>query len=99
MPTKKTPFQVPWGKHNPVSSFRGHHFAKSSVGEKPENYLPVLLVKDPATWINSMCKHSYAANWPRKYKCPHIAKEGGEGVEVTVVYKSEYDFGTVNYDR
>lgn len=54
--------QVPWGKHTPVS-WRNHHTAKQG-GEIIHNHiLPIVVVKDPYTWMTSMCRHTYAARW------------------------------------
>ena len=88
MPKRKTPFQVPWGKHNPVD-FRGEHFAKSSKGQVPENFLPVVIIKDVVTWVNSMCKNPYAAHWARKYKCPQLVKEDLSPVPVEIKFQEE----------
>lgn len=97
MPKRKTPFQVPWGKHNPVD-FRGVHFAKSSKGQIPEHFLPVVIIKDVVTWVNSMCKNPYAAHWQRKYKCPHLVKEDLSPVEVEIKFQED-EWGHRNYEN
>ena len=66
-------FQVPWGKHNPVS-WRGTHIAVEAIRKHKRNQisrgtaeqlvnishvLPVVLVKDPLTWMKSMCRNLY----------------------------------------
>jgi len=54
-------FQVPWGKHNPVS-WRLHNVAEQGgflEGEKQEAVLPIVVVRDPISWMSSMCRHPY----------------------------------------
>ncbi|GMI01703.1 hypothetical protein TrLO_g11127 [Triparma laevis f. longispina] len=97
MPKRKTPFQVPWGKHNPVD-FRGVHFAKSSKGQIPEHFLPVVIIKDVVTWVNSMCKNPYAAHWQHKYKCPQLVKEDLSPVEVEIKFQED-KWGHRNYEN
>ena len=55
-------FQVPWGKHSPVS-FRLHYKADDNMRVDPTHVLPVLVIKDPYTWMSSMCRHEYTADW------------------------------------
>lgn len=65
-------WQVPWGKHTPAS-WRLKH--KAIVGGEIEqkDVLPVVVIKDPYTWMLSMCRHAYAANWPHSDKhCPNL---------------------------
>ena len=75
-------FQVPWGKHNPPN-WRGQHYGQTASagmveqafgGKREDQILPVVVVKDPLTWLQSMCRVSYAAEFGR-YRmaqcCPH----------------------------
>jgi len=66
--------QAPWGKHNPVS-WRGQHEAHAggmSIARHGD-FLPVLMVKDPVTWMSSMCRHPYEARWMHhKEHCPNL---------------------------
>lgn len=85
--------QAPWGKHNPAP-WRLHHLA--AVGSKGVNqteFLPVVMIKDPITWMASMCRHSYEARWrhvkehcpnlvPNKYDRKRKLGEGTMGVQV-----------------
>jgi hypothetical protein len=94
----KNPFiryQVPWGKHQPVS-WRFQHVAPTFEGANQEAFLPGLVIKDPYTWMDSMCRHKYAANWVHfKDHCPNLVpindqervavkQRGGDGSTVTV---------------
>eukprot|EP00934_Nitzschia_sp_Nitz4_P000262 Nitzschia sp. Nitz4//scaffold66_size103028//96921//98281//NITZ4_004517-RA/size103028-snap-gene-0.148-mRNA-1//-1//CDS//3329556407//262//frame0 len=52
--------QVNWGKHQ-SPRFRYVNY----VHEKMNNtdYLPIVAVRDPYSWFQSMCRKSYAAGW------------------------------------
>jgi hypothetical protein len=97
-------FQVPWGKHSPVS-FRLHHEAENDH-LKHTNALPVVIIKDPYTWMASMCRHPYNAEWRRDpTHCPNLVdaktttdctnKE--ESVPVTIDYPKEAPIRTAHY--
>lgn len=64
-------WQVPWGKHNPVE-WRGRHFAPSSHHQNVSMVMPVMMIKDPFTWMKSMCRKPYAAHFvnEQKLNCP-----------------------------
>jgi hypothetical protein len=50
-------YQAPWGKHNPLS-WRLHHETKSTMGRLDQrDFLPIVMVKDPVSWMASMCRH------------------------------------------
>lgn len=55
-------WQVPWGKHNPVT-WRGSFFAPGFKNLNITRVLPVMMIKDPLTWIKSMCRKPYAASF------------------------------------
>ncbi|KAK1737331.1 hypothetical protein QTG54_012198 [Skeletonema marinoi] len=90
--------QAPWGKHNPVF-WRLHHEAKvGGAGTKQEDFLPIVMIKDPLTWMASMCRHSYEARW-RHYPehCPNLVanrfdkgKEVGETIPVFVKFATQH---------
>jgi len=50
----------------------GHDFKVNKT-----NVMPVVLVRDPYTWMQSMCKHPYEARWQHKYSqlCPNLAHD------------------------
>mmetsp|Transcript_16719 Transcript_16719/g.31675 ORF Transcript_16719/g.31675 Transcript_16719/m.31675 type:complete len:422 (-) Transcript_16719:833-2098(-) len=95
-------WQVPWGKHNPIS-WRTHHMAiVGSEGVEQTHVLPVAVIKDPFHWMESMCRHSYAAHWfhdPQQH-CPNLVPNhvdiGHRGIDkesktvpVNVAYQSD----------
>ncbi len=71
-------WQVPWGKHSPVS-WRHKHSAPSMTTLNQTAFLPALVIKDPYTWMDSMCRHSYAANWKHfDGHCPNLVPTTSE---------------------
>ena len=36
--------------------------------------LPVLTIRNPWIWLQSMCKNPYSARWPHHSMCPHLKK-------------------------
>mmetsp|Transcript_14545 Transcript_14545/g.35168 ORF Transcript_14545/g.35168 Transcript_14545/m.35168 type:complete len:365 (+) Transcript_14545:762-1856(+) len=89
-------FQVPWGKHVPAS-WKWNNTAGNDQKTNKTNVLPVVMVRDPYSWMQSMCKHPYTAKWLRpKGHCPGLvplAEEKKRGhksstLNVTVKYKS-----------
>ncbi|KAL7533213.1 hypothetical protein ACHAWF_004384 [Thalassiosira exigua] len=65
--------QAPWGKHNPVSWRLHHEAAVGGKGVQQENFLPIVMIKDPITWMASMCRHSYEARWRHTSDhCPNL---------------------------
>lgn len=64
--------QAPWGKHNPAS-WRGHHEAKISRRVTQTDFLPIVMIKDPISWMSSMCRHPYEASWRHSPEhCPNL---------------------------
>ena len=65
-------WQVPWGKHYPASR-RGTHVTETDAIVPVSNSLPLVTIRDPYQWMQSMCRHAYAAEWYRvKEHCPNI---------------------------
>lgn len=58
-------WQVQWGKHTPVDNetLRLTHRSYSDPNYQNEYIFPVVMVRDPYKWMQSMCRHYYAANW------------------------------------
>ena len=75
-------WQVPWGKHNPPKdeTFRTNFVAsKSYIKMKAKQTLPVVMIRDPFRWQQSMCFNGYTSRWPRffrpteaRYHCPNL---------------------------
>ena len=90
--------QAPWGKHNPVF-WRLHHEAKvGGAGTNQEEFLPIVMIKDPLTWMASMCRHSYEARWRHiSDHCPNLVanqfdkgKKPGEIMPVFVKFATKH---------
>jgi hypothetical protein len=58
-------WQVPWGKHQSPRFRTAHRSKQSSAGsmELNEYALPIVMVRDPFNWFQSMCRVRYAAHW------------------------------------
>jgi len=65
-------YQVPWGKHSPVE-WKFKHKAPGFENLDQSHFLPALVIKDPYTWMESMCRHKYAATWRQESgHCPNL---------------------------
>lgn len=74
-------WQVPWGKHNPPTTHRFENVAKAWGRDpfgtliKQDDFLPVVLIKDPYTWMGSQCRHKYATFWGHDNEhCPNLIR-------------------------
>ncbi len=69
-------WQVPWGKHNPPTTHRFKNIAKAwGRGIKQDDFMPVVLIKDPYTWMASQCRHKYATFWGHDAEhCPNLIR-------------------------
>lgn len=69
-------WQVPWGKHNPPTTHRFQNVAKAwGKGIKQDDFMPVVLIKDPYTWMGSQCRHKYTTFWGHDQKhCPNLIR-------------------------
>jgi len=65
--------QAPWGKHNPVTWRLHHEAAVGGKGVQQADFLPVVMIKDPITWMASMCRHPYETRWRHtNAHCPNL---------------------------
>jgi len=89
-------WQVPWGKHM-LASRKWTNTAGHDDKVNKTNVLPVVLIRDPYSWMQSMCKHSYAAKWIRGqgHRCPNLVpsaneqRNGSKSFAVTVDYPNQ----------
>mmetsp|Transcript_8999 Transcript_8999/g.13846 ORF Transcript_8999/g.13846 Transcript_8999/m.13846 type:complete len:448 (-) Transcript_8999:534-1877(-) len=63
------PFQVPWGKHNPENYRRSAHVVPQLAHFNRSEILPIVVIKDPLSWMRSMCRVPYTVHFPRQGKC------------------------------
>eukprot|EP00538_Stauroneis_constricta_P006895 CAMPEP_0119572162 /NCGR_PEP_ID=MMETSP1352-20130426/44485_1 /TAXON_ID=265584 /ORGANISM="Stauroneis constricta, Strain CCMP1120" /LENGTH=423 /DNA_ID=CAMNT_0007621847 /DNA_START=129 /DNA_END=1400 /DNA_ORIENTATION=+ len=66
-------WQVPWGKHFPAR-FRNNNTATRFQNVQAHNVLPVVTMRDPYTWMVSMCRQNYNARFEHAVvgSCPNI---------------------------
>ena len=79
-PRLRVRWQTPWGKHEPAD--RRSSIDDTTTKPNPtylddhwslETILPVLSVRDPYTWMQSMCRKKYRAEWFYTDKhCPNL---------------------------
>lgn len=75
---EKHPYEVPWGKHRMLSL--RHNFTDS---ERAANVLPIVVVRDPFSWMQSMCRAPYMTSWNRtSAHCPNLVQSNGSAVPV-----------------
>jgi hypothetical protein len=80
-------WQVKWGKHTPPK-YREQHVTRTD-GDVPLEYeLPLITIRDPYNWMQSMCRHPYEAHWAHsKEACPGVWNdEEGRTSQVYVNY-------------
>jgi hypothetical protein len=70
-------WQVPWGKHTPPGDEEYRQIHKSSKDKNIDasNILPAVTIRDPVVWLQSMCRHHYAAHFPHmgNSHCPDFS--------------------------
>eukprot|EP00980_Cylindrotheca_fusiformis_P009702 scaffold2143_cov125-Cylindrotheca_fusiformis.AAC.4 len=71
-------WQVPWGKHTPPGDeeYRQTHKSQKDKNVDANNIMPAVTIRDPLVWLQSMCRHHYAARWPdmdSKDHCPNFS--------------------------
>ncbi|CAM9258168.1 unnamed protein product, partial [Chrysoparadoxa australica] len=89
---------VPWGKHVPVT-WRKWFFAipkppSASLVRWPTLWrpvpLPIVMIKDPLTWMGSMCRARYDVHFGKDLEdpshCPQLVKPDGDVVASNVAY-------------
>ena len=99
MPSNRIRRNVPWGKHSPAS-WRLKFDSEVGGGVPHTDVLPVIMVKDPFSWMNSMCHHPYAASWRhRRLHCPNLVANSddemagihGQGDEKSIGVSIKYN--------
>ena len=101
IPTVTNKWQVPWGKHR-VPRLRLHHVATGMDRVRQEDVLPIVIVRDPLHWMQSMCKSPYAAKWKKtKLHCPNLVPtENDKSKFARAIRESNNTFPvTVHFDK
>ena len=88
-------WEVPWGKHTPASYRTNYTKQKKNIKYTFEDVLPIVLIRNPYSWLKSMCRNPYTATWNNmhntKLPCPHISTSSSKtnndnATAVTVQY-------------
>jgi len=91
-------WQVPWGKHHPASGRTNHTHNKNPPSY--ETNLPVVAIRDPYTWMQSMCRQNYAAQFDHdKTMCPNIVPYPEDIVSHPRYSKMKYIPIWIKYDK
>jgi len=77
-------WQVPWGKHTPAY-FKWKHATEKAKNIVKEDLLPIVTIRNPWRWMQSMCKNPYTAKWPHWHTCPNL-RDDDSWNNVTVKY-------------
>jgi hypothetical protein len=113
-------WQVPWGKHVPADMRKEHlHYDKkhhshpndipdndkdTEMNYHPSDVMPIVLIRDPYFWMQSMCQHNYGAQWIHsKEHCPNLVPNEVDFKSFsfphgTVPVHIKFDFGIRSWD-
>jgi hypothetical protein len=81
-----------WGKHTPAF-YKVQHATRQAVDINKNDILPVVTVRNPWRWMQSMCKNPYSAKWQHYSICPNLKDSKNEWNGVSV----KYGAGSENY--
>ncbi len=64
---------VPWAKHK-TADYRHNNTIHPPISIDHDKVMPVVLVRDPFYWMQSMCKEGYGVRWDHdsKFHCPNL---------------------------
>jgi hypothetical protein len=95
---KESLWQVPWGKHR-MADVKYNHTAADMEKYDKDMVLPIVMIRDPFAWLQSMCASPYAAHWRHdKHHCPNMIpnemdrvkyKNIQKAFEVTVIFDGQ----------
>jgi hypothetical protein len=67
--------QVPWDKHW-FSRLRNNHTAPHHEQYPKGNVLPIVTIRDPLSWMQSLCRQPYLVQWPHSTQhCPNLVPD------------------------
>lgn len=100
-------WQVPWGKHM-LASFQWINTAGHESKTDKSSVLPVVLVRDPYSWMKSMCRNHYGARWHyTNDHCPNLVPNHedyklfpfiGNNIPVRLDYGGDGSVNITSYD-
>lgn len=69
-------WQVPWGKHM-LPSRRHNNTVHTYEKYNKTDTIPIVIIRDPYNWQQSMCNHTYAIYWKHsRERCPNLIERG-----------------------
>lgn len=86
-----------WGKHS-LANRRLKHTKESYQQYNKTATIPVVIIRDPYNWMQSMCKHPYSTRWEHRGRCPNLISneldkgvhEKGVPIPATIKYLKNY---------
>ena len=91
-------WQVPWGKHR-MAEVKWNHTAVNMAQHDKHNVFPVVIIRDPYSWLQSMCSHPYATFWRHgKHHCPNLVASEGDRKEYKQVPKESFEV-KIKFDK
>jgi hypothetical protein len=82
--------EIPWGKHS-WESLRYNYL--KAIPNQHELVLPVVVVRDPYFWMQSMCASPYTMQWDQSSiatHCPNLV-DHGKDVEVRIKWGTSFE--------
>lgn len=91
-------WQVPWGKHR-MEEVKWNHTAAGMAKHDKDHVLPVVILRDPFAWLQSMCAHPYAAAWRHgPHHCPNLVPSDGDRQQYKVLPHESFAV-TIKFDK
>lgn len=94
-------WQVPWGKHR-TADVKWSHTAATMEKIDKNDVLPVVIIRDPFSWLQSMCAHPYAASWRHgSHHCPNLVASDSDRKHFRKFVKDQKNIFpvTVKFDK
>ena len=93
-----TIWQVPWGKHR-MAEVKWNHTATHMEKHNKNHVLPVVILRDPFSWLQSMCSHPYATAWRHgKHHCPNLVPNEQDGEHYNITPDQSFAV-TIKFDK
>ena len=91
-------WQVPWGKHR-MAEVKWNHTATNMEKHDKDHVLPVVILRDPLAWLQSMCSHPYATNWKHaKHHCPNLVPNQQDREHYEILPQHSFEV-TIKFDK
>jgi len=83
---------LPTNQLDTPAVYKEQHAATKAGAINKHDILPVVTIRHPYRWMQSMCKNPYSAKWPHFTKCPRLLRDNGvTWNNVTVKYGAASD--------